>query len=79
MAINYEQEIIELVRTLSDDQKQQMIDYLRILKRPETVSGKEFLERIKDIRISDNDAADMLTAIDEAFNVIEDIEVSLDD
>jgi len=67
MAVNYEQEILDIVRTLSDVQKQQALDYLRVLKRPATVSGKEFLERTKDIQLSDGDAADMLTAIDEAF------------
>jgi hypothetical protein len=79
MAVNYEQEIMAIVRTLSDEKKQEALDYLRVLKRPPTVSGKELLERTKDIRISDEDAAEMMAAIEEAFNVIEDIEVDFGD
>ena len=67
MAVNYEQEILELVRTLSDDQKQQALDYLRVFKRPKGTSGAEFLALTKDIYISDEDAAEMMAAINEAF------------
>ena len=70
MAVNYEQEIIEVIRTLSDDQKQAALDYLRVLKRPKGTTGAEFLALTKDIRISDEDAAEMMAAIDEAFNEV---------
>jgi hypothetical protein len=80
MAVNYEQEILELVRTLSDDQKQQALDYLRVLKRPKGELGWKVIQHSRELDFDLESLEQMERAIDEAFEVIEDFpEVNLDD
>lgn len=75
----YEEELLELVRKLDATGKQDILNYARrVVQLPPTVSGKEFLERTKHLIISDEDAAEMMAAIEESFNVIEEIEIDLD-
>jgi DNA-binding transcriptional ArsR family regulator len=62
-----EQEIIEAFRTLGDENRRRFLEYLRSLARPQGISGKEFLQRTKDIRISPED----LQAIDEEFGKVD--------
>ena len=76
---SYEQELLEIVWQLDEKQRQQLLDIARGFSRPPTISGKEFVEQTKDIRISDEDAQQMMTAIRETFDVIEEIEVDFDE
>lgn len=77
---NYEEEVLKILRTLDDNKKQEVLEIVKgFSKRPKTVSGKEFVEKTQHIRISDDDATEMMQAIESAFNTIEDIEVNLDE
>lgn len=67
MATTYEQQIIEQIRDMSDEQQRQVLEFTRTLKRPKGISGKEFLERTKDIHIDSEDLKRMQEAIEEAF------------
>ena len=78
--VNYEEEVLKILRTLDDSKKQAVLDMAKSLsKHPPSISGKELLDRTKNIRLSDEDAQEMMQAIDEAFNSIEDIQVNLDE
>ena len=67
--INYEEEVLKIMKTLDDDTKKKVLNFAKtVSKRPKTVSGKEFIENTTHIRISDEDAADMMQAISEAFD-----------
>jgi hypothetical protein len=80
MAVNYEQEIIELVRTLSDDQKLATLDYLRSLKRPHGEPGWKIVQHIHELGFDIESLDEMERAIEEAFEEIEGFpEVDLDD
>lgn len=66
-AISYEREILEQIRDMSEEQQKEVLAFARGLKRPKGVSGKEFIERTKDIHIAPEDLALMQAAIEEAF------------
>jgi hypothetical protein len=68
-----EQEIMEAVQRLDTTRKRQVLDYARDLTaRPKGISGKEFLERTRDIHIDPADLKLMEEAIEEAFEEPED-------
>lgn len=69
MAVNYEQQILELVRTLSDDQKQQALDYLRVLKRPHGEPGWKVVQHTRELDFDLESLEEMEHAIEEAFEV----------
>jgi hypothetical protein len=52
---------------MNAEQQRQVLEFTRSLKRPQGVSGKEFLERTKDIHIDPVDLKLMQEAIEEAF------------
>lgn len=78
--VNYEEEVLKILRNLDDSKKQDVLDIAKALsKRPSTISSKELLDRTKHSQLSDTDAQEMMQAIDEAFNSVEDIQVNLDE
>lgn len=66
-----EQEIIEAFRGLSEENKRRFVEYLRSLERPKGITGREFLERTKDIRMSPEELEAMERAIDEEFGKVD--------
>lgn len=79
MAINYEQEILDIVRGLSDAQKQQALDYLRVLKRPQGEPGWKVVQHSRELAFDKGSLEEMQRAIDEACEMVEDFpEVDLD-
>jgi hypothetical protein len=80
MAVNYEDEIIEVIRTLSDNQKLAALDYLRSLKRPNGEPGWKIVQHIHEIGFDMESLEEMERAIEEAFEEVEGFpEVNLDD
>jgi hypothetical protein len=74
--MTYEQEIIEQIRLLDVEERRRVLEFARSLRYPKGISGKEFLERTKDIRFDD----DMIKAIEEGFETIDDDpDVNFDD
>jgi hypothetical protein len=64
-AISYEQEILEQIRDMNEAQQKEVLAFARGLKRPTGESGKQFIERTKDIHIDPEDLALMKAAIEE--------------
>lgn len=78
--INYEEEVLSIMKTLDDITKKKVLNFVKtVSKHPKTVSGKEFVENTKHIRISDEDAAEMMQVISEAFDTVDNIEVNFDE
>jgi intracellular sulfur oxidation DsrE/DsrF family protein len=63
--LTIEQEILERIRHMSDENKQRVLEFTRIVERPKGESGKEFLARTAHIRIDPEDLAEMARAIEE--------------
>lgn len=66
---------------MTDAQKQQVLDFAatQAVTRPPTVDGATFIERTKHLRLSNDDAKEMMSVIDDAFNVVDDLDVNFDD
>jgi hypothetical protein len=73
-ATTIEQEIIEAIQKLDSENQRRVLEYARSLRRPKGISGKEFLERTKDIHISPEDLDLMQKAIEEEFERVDPIE-----
>ena len=63
--ISLEQEIIEAVHRMTDEQQRELLQHAHRLVRPKGISGKEFLERTRDIHIDPEDLKLMEEAIEE--------------
>lgn len=64
-ATTYEQQILEQIREMNEEQQREVLAFARSMKRPKGISGKEFIERTKDIRIDPEDLKLMQDAIEE--------------
>ena len=74
-----EQEIIEAVHKLTNEQKRELLEHAHRLTQPKGISGKEFMERTKDIHIAPQDLKAMQQAIEEWCERIDDFpEVNFD-
>jgi hypothetical protein len=65
------QVITEQIQDLTEEEQRRVLEFVRSLHRPKGVSGKEFLERTKDIRISPDDLELMRQAIEEEFEKVD--------
>ena len=74
MTTTFEQELLDAARQLDREQQRRVLIYARALRtRPKGLSGQEFLERTKDIRIDPDDLNRMSQAIEEAFEQINEL------
>lgn len=75
----YEKELLAAVRNLTDTEKSNLLKQVQLRKQLGLVSGVDFLARTEHLQISDEDAREMMAAIEEAFEIIEDEpEIDLD-
>ena len=65
------QRIADEIDDLSEEELRRVLEFTQSLHRPKGVSGKEFLERTKDIRISSADLELMRQAIEEEFEKVD--------
>jgi len=70
MGISYAQEIMTEVQDLEPERQREVLQYIRALKRPKGMSGKEFVAHIRAIRFPSDDLAQIAEAIKD-LNVIE--------
>jgi mRNA-degrading endonuclease RelE of RelBE toxin-antitoxin system len=77
--INYEEEVLKILKTLDDSEKKQVLDYLRVISKPQGESGKKLIEDIRKLNFDKESLREMQEAIDEACEVIEDFrDINLD-
>jgi len=67
-----EQEIIEAVHKLTDEQKQQVLNIVRGLGRPEGEPGWRIVQHAREIGFSHEDLAEMSQAIEEWCERVDD-------
>jgi len=65
VTLSVEQQIVDEVRKLNKEQQRRVLDFMHALIRPPTISGREFLERTRNIRIDPSDLEIMSQAADE--------------
>jgi len=78
---SFEEELRELVNQLTQQEKLQLLLYVRaLIERPKTQTGAEFLARTAHISITSGELNLMEQAIAEAFEVVRDLpDVSFDE
>lgn len=78
--IDYENAVVTAMKHMTEAQKKNILDFVaaQTVSRPKSVDGKTFIERTRHIRISQQDANEMMSAIDAAFSDIDDIEIDFD-
>ncbi len=69
--VSYEQEIVEAVQRLDTEHQRRVLEFVKSLKSPKGISGKEFLERTRDIQIDPADLEIIARAIEEDCERIE--------
>ncbi len=65
------QRIAVEMEDLSEEELRRVLEFTRSLHRPKGISGKEFLERTRDIRISSTDLELMRQAIEDEFEKVD--------
>ena len=63
--------IVDEIQTLSAEEQRRVLEFMHSLRRPKGITGKEFIERTKDIRISSTDLELMRQAIEEEFEKVD--------
>lgn len=65
-----ERELLEVVQSLTDAQKQTVLQYARNLGRPVGIPGKLAVQFANELNFSPDDLAEMSTAIEAAFEQV---------
>ena len=68
---DYKQEIIDRIQSLNETQQMRVLDFVEQLQRPQSISGAEFLDRTKNIRIDAQSAKEMIEAVEEGCEKID--------
>ena len=78
--VNYEEEILKILRTLDDRKKQEVLNYLRIIDSPKGELGKNLIEDSRNLNFDAVSLKEMEDAINEDCEIVEDFrDINLDD
>jgi hypothetical protein len=69
--LSLKEQIVSRLDRLSVEQQKAVLDFTQTLTRPEGVSGKVLLDRLKEIQIDPQDLEEMKQAIEEEFERID--------
>lgn len=69
--INYEEQLLSIVRGLSDAQKQRVLEYAQVVSRPEGERGSDIIEHAKKLNFDKQFLQEMKEAIEEECETVE--------
>ena len=70
-SVSLKEQIMSQLDRLTAEQQKLVLSYTKALTRPRGISGKEFIERTRDIHIDPEDLRQMEQAIEEEFERID--------
>jgi hypothetical protein len=65
-----ERELLEVVQSLTDEQKQTLLQYARNMGRPAGISGKRAVQIADELNFSPDDLTEMSAAMEAAFEQV---------
>lgn len=79
--INYEEEVLKILKSLDKTRKQRVLDFAKeVAKPPQGEPGASLVKRSSELNFDADSLREMEEAIEEAFNVIhEPKDINLDD
>jgi hypothetical protein len=78
VTVSLEQQIVEAVHTLSREQQREVLEYIRALKMPEGMTGREFIAHVRALNFPPEDLAEIAEAIRELDVIDPEEDVRLD-
>lgn len=79
--INYEEEILKIMKTLDDNTKKKVLNFVKtVSNHPQGELGQNLVKRSRELNFDQESLREMEAAIEEACEVIEDFkDINLDD